>query len=116
MSTLEFQSKLKKSLIATALILLVSAAFLVPQIFAADTAAEAAKNPEVSKFAVLAAALAFIGGALGAGFAVGHVGSAAMGAISEKPEVGSQALIFVALGEGLVVFGFITALIILGKA
>jgi V/A-type H+-transporting ATPase subunit K len=39
-----------------------------------------------------------------------------MGAMSEKPEIGSQALIFIALAEGLVVFGFITALMILGKA
>jgi V/A-type H+-transporting ATPase subunit K len=38
-----------------------------------------------------------------------------MGAMSEKPEIGAQALIFIALAEGLVVFGFITALMILGK-
>jgi len=38
-----------------------------------------------------------------------------MGAIGEKPEIASQALIFVALAEGLVVFGFITALMILGR-
>jgi len=43
------------------------------------------------------------------------VGSAAMGAVGEKPEVGGQALIFVALAEGVVVFGFIIALMILGK-
>ena len=44
------------------------------------------------------------------------VGSAAMGAISEKPEIATNALIFIALAEGLVVFGFITALMILGNA
>ena len=37
-----------------------------------------------------------------------------MGAISEKPEIASNALIFIGLSEGLVVFGFITALMILG--
>jgi V/A-type H+-transporting ATPase subunit K len=47
--------------------------------------------------------------------AIGKVGSAAMGAISERPEIASQALIFIALAEGLVVFGFITSLMILGK-
>ena len=41
--------------------------------------------------------------------------AAAMGAVAEKPEIAGQALIFVALAEGLVVFGFITALMILGK-
>ena len=39
-----------------------------------------------------------------------------MGAISEKPEIATNALIFIALAEGLVVFGFITALMILGNA
>lgn len=63
----------------------------------------------------IAAALAFAVGALAAGGAIGKVGSAAMGAISERPEIASQALIFIALAEGLVVFGFITALMILGK-
>ncbi len=69
----------------------------------------------VAKFGLIAAAIAFGFGALGAGLAIGNVGSAAMGAIAEKPELASQALIFIALAEGLVVFGFITALMILGK-
>jgi len=69
----------------------------------------------VTKFAFIAAAIAFGLGAIGAGIAIGNVGSAAMGAIAEKPEVAGQALIFVALAEGLVIFGFITALMILGK-
>ena len=69
----------------------------------------------VAKFAMVAAAAAFAFGAIGAGFAIAHVGAAAMGAIAEKPEIAGQALIFIALAEGLVVFGFITALMILGK-
>lgn len=67
------------------------------------------------QWGLIAAAIAFGFGALGAGIAIANVGSAAMGAIGEKPEVASQALIFVALAEGVVVFGFITALMILGK-
>ncbi len=67
------------------------------------------------KFGLIAAAVAFGLGAIGAGVAISHVGAAAMGAVAEKPEIASQALIFVALAEGLVVFGFITALMILNK-
>ena len=63
----------------------------------------------------IAAAAAFGLGAIGAGFAISHVGAAAMGAVAEKPQIAGQALIFVALAEGIVVFGFITALMILGK-
>lgn len=73
------------------------------------------QQAEVSKWGLLAAALAFGLGAVGAGIAIGSVGAAAMGAIAEKPEMASQALIFVALAEGLVVFGFVTALMILGR-
>jgi V/A-type H+-transporting ATPase subunit K len=85
---------------------------------ATGIAGDAAMTPErasVSRFAFLAAAIAFGLGAIGAGVAIGHVGAAAMGAVAEKPEIAGQALIFVALAEGLVVFGFITALMIIGK-
>lgn len=96
------------------------------KIFAQDRDAEAGGTaavektvtPEmasISKFAFIGAAVAFGLGAMGAGIAIGNVGAAAMGAIAEKPEIAGQALIFVALAEGLVVFGFITALMILGK-
>jgi V/A-type H+-transporting ATPase subunit K len=72
-------------------------------------------SPDVTKFGLVAAAIAFGLGAIGAGIAISHVGAAAMGAVAEKPQIAGQALIFVALAEGLVVFGFITALMILGK-
>ena len=67
------------------------------------------------KWGLISAAVAFGLGAIGAGIAIAHVGAAAMGAVAEKPQIAGQALIFVALAEGLVVFGFITALMILGK-
>ena len=73
------------------------------------------QHADVMKFGLLAASIAFGMGAVGAGIAISHVGAAAMGAIAEKPQMAGQALIFVALAEGLVIFGFITALMILGK-
>ncbi len=115
MSIDKFKKNVKRSLIISAFILLVGAALFVPPLFAESTN-KTNDNALGSSLAYIGAAIAFFGGALGAGIAVGHVGSAAMGAISEKPEMASQALIFIALGEGLVIFGFITALIILGKA
>ena len=74
-----------------------------------------AEEAGMAKFGLIAAAIAFGFGAIGAGIAIANVGAAAMGAIAEKPEIAGQALIFIALAEGLVVFGFITALMILGK-
>jgi len=114
-----FKKRLKMSLIVTAGLLALTAVFLAPPLFAAETPVAAAAVTAMSdpqlKWVVIAAAVAFSVGALSAGIAISNVGSAAMGAISEKPEIASQALIFIALAEGLVVFGFITALMILGK-
>jgi len=73
------------------------------------------ERARVATFGLIAAAIAFGFGAIGAGIGIANVGAAAMGAIAEKPEIASQALIFVALAEGLAVFGFITALMILGR-
>ncbi|NIQ94692.1 MAG: F0F1 ATP synthase subunit C [Desulfuromonadales bacterium] len=64
---------------------------------------------------MLAAALAVGLGSIGAAIAVAVVGSAAMGALSEKPELGGRALIFLGLGEGIAIYGLIVAIMILGK-
>jgi V/A-type H+-transporting ATPase subunit K len=69
----------------------------------------------VMKYALVAASIAFGLGAIGAGIAISHVGAAAMGAVAEKPQIAGQALIFVALAEGIVVFGLVTAFLILNK-
>ena len=72
-------------------------------------------DPGVVKFAFLAAAIAVGVGSLGAGAAVGYVGSAAMGTIGEKPELAGRALIFVGLAEGIAIYDLIIAIMILGK-
>ena len=72
-------------------------------------------NPDVIKYAFLAAAIAVGVGSLGAGAAVGYVGASAMGAIGEKPELAGRALIFVGLAEGIAIYGLIIAIMILGK-
>ena len=76
---------------------------------------EGDSGSSATMWAFIAAAVAFGLGAIGAGLAISSVGAAAMGAVAEKPEIAGQALIFVALAEGLVVFGFIMGLLILGK-
>jgi V/A-type H+-transporting ATPase subunit K len=63
----------------------------------------------------LAAALAVGASIIGAGYAVGRIGSAALGAISEKPELLPRAILFVALGEGLAILGFAFAMLLLQK-
>lgn len=48
-------------------------------------------------------------------FAVGKIGAAVMGAAAEKPEIIGKALVIVALGEGIVLFGFLISLFLYTK-
>ena len=50
---------------------------------------------------------------LAAGYAVGKVGAAALGAAAERPELLARSLILVALGEGIAVFGAVVAMLVL---
>ena len=114
----QFRKRTAMSVVFLFIVLAMLSLFSVSSAFGQERAAEAAMSDadaEVAKFGLIAAAIAFGFGAIGAGIAIAYVGAAAMGAIGEKPEIASQALIFIALAEGLVVFGFITALMILGK-
>ncbi len=72
-------------------------------------------NPDIVKWGFLAAAIAVGLGSIGAGIAVSTVGSAAMGAMAERPEMAARALIFVGLAEGIAIYGLIIAIMILGK-
>ncbi|MBF0310854.1 MAG: H+transporting two-sector ATPase C subunit [Magnetococcales bacterium] len=63
----------------------------------------------------LAAALATAGSSLGAGYAVAHVATAAIGAIVEKPELLGRMLILVGLAEGIAIYGLIVSILILNR-
>jgi len=52
---------------------------------------------------------------LGAGYAVGAVGSSALGAVSEDPKILGKTLIFVGLAEGIAIYGLIISILILGR-
>lgn len=84
---------------------------------AAQAWAEAAGSPDPSvvKWGFLAAALAAGLSAIGAAIAVAVVGAAALGAMSEKPELAGRALIFLGLAEGIAIYGLIVAIMILGR-
>ena len=50
-----------------------------------------------------------------AGYAVAMVGSAAVGALAEKPELLGRVLILVGLAEGIAIYGLIVAVLILNR-
>ncbi len=111
-----FRKKVQFSIVFLTVVMGVFFISGAPPLFAETSAEEeTAQSSGNLQWALISAAVAFGFGAIGAGIAIANVGAAAMGAIGEKPEIASQALIFIALAEGLVVFGFIIALMILGK-
>ena len=66
-------------------------------------------------WAFLAAAIATGLGSIAAGYAVSGVGAAAMGAVAEKPELMGKSLIYVALAEGIAIYGLLMSIVILSK-
>ena len=60
-----------------------------------------------------AAALAVGISCIAGGMAVAKIGSAAMGAMSENPELSGKALPYAGLAEGICLWGFLVALLIL---
>jgi len=61
----------------------------------------------------IAAALAVGISCIAGGIAVGRIGAAAMGAMSENPDLFGKALPYAGLAEGICLWGFLVALLIL---
>ena len=71
-----------------------------------------AADPYRSIGLALGAALAAGISIAAAGYAVAKVGSAALGAITEKPELFGRTVLFIGLAEGLAVLGFAIAILL----
>ena len=96
--------------------LLLSALLLLPAAFAAEGVAAALKMGDpVWQWGFAAAAAATGMSALGAGYAVGKVSSAATGALAEMPELFGRLMILVGLAEGIAIYGIIIAVLILNS-
>ena len=67
----------------------------------------------VSMWKYISAAMAVGISCIAGGIAVGQIGSAAMGAMSENPELSGKALPYAGLAEGICLWGFLVALLIL---
>ena len=88
----------------------------VSPVTAAESAAVTSALPEgVVAWGFIAAAVSTGLSALGAGLAVSNVGSAAIGAMAEKPEILGRTLIVIGLAEGIAIYGLIISILILGR-
>jgi V/A-type H+-transporting ATPase subunit K len=87
-----------------------------------STALAAAEEPAAaptitlgSGLLALAAAVALGFGALGTALAQARIGSAAAGAMAERPEIGGLMIVFLALPETMIILGFLAAFLLIGK-
>jgi len=104
------------ALLALALMLALAASWfgMVPAAHAATEAAARGAGIDGS-WVFMGAALATGVSSLGAGFAVARVGTAAVGALAEKPELFGRLLIFIGLAEGIAIYGLIVSILMLNR-
>ena len=81
--------------------------------FAATGAA--ASKPYAGQ-ALIGASIAVAGSSIGAAIAVAYTGSAALAAMSERPESFGRAMVVVGLAEGIAIYGLVIAILLIGKA
>jgi len=97
----------RKVLVVFMLLLVVGTA-----VFAQEASSEeAASSSSIWKY--FAAAIAVGVSCIAGGMAVGRIGAAAMGAMSENAELSGKALPYAGLAEGICLWGFLVALLIL---
>jgi V/A-type H+-transporting ATPase subunit K len=89
--------------------------FLYPAVIFAAEGGQAKTGQEWMGLAPLGAGLAVGLACIASGFAVARIGSAAVGAVSEKPELMGRTLVFLGLAEGIAIYGLIIAIMILNK-
>ena len=101
------------------LLLLGAATAVLLLLWSAPAAAEIVVRPgltgEAAGWGLFSAALATGLSSLGAGIAVARLGTAAVGALAEKPELLGRLLIFVGLAEGIAIYGVIISILILER-
>lgn len=84
-------------------------------IFTGNVSAAETESVSASGMAFLGAALSVGLGSIGTGIATGQAASSALGAMSENEGIMGKALLFVALAEGIAIYGLLIAFMILNK-
>jgi V/A-type H+/Na+-transporting ATPase subunit K len=111
--------KLSYRIVGTILVVLAAMILLGTVVAAEETSHGALPADQASSYRAIglgiAAAFAIGVSVLGAGYAVGRIGSAALGMAAEKPELLTRSILFVALAEGLAVLGFAIAMMLMQR-
>lgn len=89
---------------------------LIGTVFMFTTSVSAADpSTAVNGLGLIGAAIPTAGSAIGAGIATGQASSAALGALSEDPKMFGKALIFVAMSEGVALYGLLISFLIITR-
>ena len=107
--------KKKLAFIALFVFQVMVAIFLIPNLIGASDVAQTATGSEATAWGYIGAALAVGLACIGSSYAVGRIGSAGIGAVTEKPELMGKTLVFLGLAEGIAIYGLIIAVMILNK-
>ncbi len=110
------QKGLRRLLVLNGLILLGGLGLFLAALVGPSAAQAATDGGTDARGALLGAAIAVAGSSIGAGIGVSYTGSAALAAISEKPEMFGRAMVFVGLAEGIAIYGLVIAIMLIGKA
>jgi V/A-type H+-transporting ATPase subunit K len=108
----------KSALLMLSLVVLWLGFMLLPTDVAAQETGSAVTTQQADATRALgmkyiAAAVSVGLGSIAGGIAVAVVGSAAMGAVAERPELMGRSLIYVGLAEGIAIYGMVVAIMIL---
>jgi len=109
------KDKIKKALKINLSTFVPVMAMIIVLLLPANAGAAAADSAQsnVDGLRYIGAALSTGLATIGTGYAVGTVGSAALGAISEDQSILGRTIIFVGLAEGIAIFGVIISILIL---
>ena len=91
------------------------ALFLLIPPAAAQSSTASAMPADVWQWAMICAVTATAVSSVAAAYAVAKTGSAAIGAIAEKPELFGRLVIYVGLAEGIAIYGLIVSILILNR-
>lgn len=110
-SKIKLKKALRINLFSFIPLLLITIVLLTPS----SSLAAATGASEVNGLGLLAAALSTGLATIGTGYAVGVVGSAALGAVSEDSSLLGKTLIYVGLAEGIAIYGLVISIMIIGR-
>jgi V/A-type H+-transporting ATPase subunit K len=107
--------KRKMAFISVFVFQMMAAVLLIPGLLHAAEVAQAAAGKESAGWGYIGAGIAVGLACIGSSYAVGRIGSAGIGAVTEKPELMGKTLVFLGLAEGIAIYGLIIAVMILNK-